>query len=110
MNDAIVSWSKALTGAITGYAVVWTQNGNPLPAVVVPATAQQDAQGYSSDFTTATGVTPKPGDVLGASVATLDATDSLESAVVASTPATVTIPLPPPVAPGVPQNVTLALS
>lgn len=109
MNDAIFSWLKGLSGTITGYLVTPTRNGSALPAITVPATAAGDAGGYSLDFANSTGVAPQPGDVIGGTVLTLDATDSLQSAAVSFVPASVTIPLAP-VAPGVPQSPTLVLS
>jgi hypothetical protein len=109
VNDAIYSWLKGATGTITGYLVTPTRNGTPLTPITVPATAAQDVAGYSLDFANATGVTPSPGDVIGGTVLTLDATDSLQSAAVNFNPSAVTIPSSP-VAPGVPQTPTLTLS
>jgi len=109
MNDATVSWTKSLTGTPTQYAVVWSQNGTALPPVTYPVTAANDASGYTSDFETATGKTTSPGDVLAVTVQAIDTVNNLSSAIVTSTPSSVTVPTAP-VAPGSPQNVTLALS
>jgi hypothetical protein len=110
MNDATLTWTKSLTGTPTSYSVIWTQNGTALPAVSTPASAGADTSGYSQDFATANPtVTVNPGDVIGATVQAIDATNSLSSAVTPSVPANVTIPATP-VAPGIPQNVVLALS
>jgi hypothetical protein len=113
MNDAILSWQKqTVAGATpTGYVVNWTYNGTALAPQTVPVTAAGDASGYSLDFATANPtVTVSPGDVIGATIDTVDATNNLQSAAVPSVPATVTEPAAPPVAPGPPQNVTLVLA
>lgn len=110
MNDATLTWTKSLTGTPTSYSVVWTQNGVALPAVPTPVSASSDVTGYSQDFATANPtVTLAPGDVVGATITAVDATNNLSSAATPSVPATVTLPVSP-VAPGVPQNVVLALS
>ncbi len=109
MNDATVSWTKSLTGTPTGYSVVWTVNGTANPAITVPATNASDIGGYSLDAANSLGVTFNPGDSIGATVQAVDAINNLNSAIVPSSPATVTIPTTP-VAPGDPQNVALVLS
>jgi hypothetical protein len=111
MNDATLTFSaNNATGTPTGYLVVWSQNGTALPPVTIPQTAAQDASGYTSDFTSATGVTPAPSDTLGATVQAIDSANSaINSVVVPSTPATVTVPaVTPQLSP--PANVALALS
>ena len=97
---------------VTGYSVVWTQNGVALPADAIPATPFGEATGYSIDFITSTGITPAPGDVIGGSVDTVDSVDNLVSAFTPSVPATITEPTPPPpppptVAPLPPVSVVL---
>ncbi len=110
MNDATVTWTMTTTGTPTGYSVVWTRNGTALPAILVPATAAQDAAGYSLDFVTSEpAITVAPGDVIGATVQALDAVNGLSGPITPSVPATVTIPATP-VAPGAPGNVVLALA
>jgi|HubBroStandDraft_2_1064218.scaffolds.fasta_scaffold30817_3 hypothetical protein len=110
MNDATLTWAAAASGVPTGYVVTWSINGSALPSVTVPQTAAQDTSGYSQDFISATGRTPAPGDTIGATVQAVDATGKyLPSAVVTSTPASVTVPAAP-VQLGPPVNVVLALS
>jgi hypothetical protein len=109
VNDATLVWTKSLVGTPTQYSVIWTYNGVAQPADIYPVTAALDASGYSSDFAVATGITPNPGDILGATVQAVDTVNNLTSAVVVSVPPTVTIPTTP-VPPGPPQGVTLALS
>jgi hypothetical protein len=109
MNDATLTWNKSLTGSPTGYIVIWTVNGTAKPPVTVPATNAGDLVGYSLDAANSLGVTFNPGDAIGATVQATDAINNLQSAVVPSSPASVTIPTAP-VAPGDPQNVALALS
>lgn len=108
MNDATLSWSKSATGTPTSYQVTWTYNGTAQSPYKVPASAAQDASGYSQDFATANPtLTARAGDVIGATVQALDETNGLSSGVV--TASSVTIPTTP-VAPGDPQNVQLVLS
>lgn len=108
--DATLSWDASATGTPTSYAVIWTYNGTAQAPISVTQNAAQDASGYSLDFASSNPtITVKAGDVIGASVQAIDATNSLSSAVVISTPPTVTEPTTP-VAPSVPQNVTLALA
>jgi hypothetical protein len=111
-NDATLSWDASATGSPTSYSVIWTYNGTAQPAQSVAATAAQDASGYSLDFATSNPtITVKGGDVIGATVQAVDATQTPPgtSPVVPSVPPTVTEPTTP-VAPGPPQNVTLVLS
>jgi hypothetical protein len=109
MNDATVSWMKSLTGTPTGYIVVWTVNGTAKSPITVPATNAGDFSGYSLDASNSLGVVFSPGDKIDATVQATDSINNLVSAVVSSTPPEVIIPSTP-VAPGIPQNVTLVLS
>lgn len=111
MNDATVTWGgNNATGVPTGYLVQWFQNGKALPPVTVPQTAAQDAAGYSSDFTSATGITPAPGDTIAVTVQEVSSvTSSINGVATASTPASVQIPTAP-VQLSTPSNVVLALS
>ena len=109
MNDVTASWDASPSNNVTGYQLVYTQNGTALPAVTIARTAALDASGYTSDFAAATGVTPNPGDVIGASLVVVDATDKLQGPTQNPTPETVTIPTAP-VAPQAAPNFTLALS
>lgn len=114
MNDATLSWQASATGMPTAYVVNWTYNGTAIAPQTIPATTAQNAAGYSIGFAASNPtITVAPGDVIGATVQADDVPDSLVSAVVASTPATVTEPAPPPpppTPPGPPQNVTLTLA
>jgi hypothetical protein len=107
MATVTLQWGASATGAPTTYSAVWTQNGTALPAVSVPVVSGQAT--YSLDFAASTGKTINPGDVIGATVQALDSVNNLQSAIVPSVPATVTIPTGP-VPPGPPLNVTLAAS
>jgi hypothetical protein len=110
MLDATVSWGASASGTPTSYSVVWSYNGTAQAPISVTANAAQDTSGYSLDFATSNPtVAVKAGDVIGATVQAIDATNSLSSAIVPSVPPTVTEPVVP-VPPGPPQNVTLALA
>lgn len=108
--DASLSWQASAAGTPTSYTVVWSHNGTAQPPITVPATAAQDASGYSQDFASANPtITVAAGDVIGATVTAVDGVHSLSSAVQPSTPPTVTEPTEP-VPPSVPLNVTLVLA
>lgn len=109
--DAMVSWDAdpALppVAPITNYLVTWTQNGTALPTVSVPSTSALDASGYTLDFTTSTGITPVGGDVIGATVQSVNSVGS--SPAIPSVPPTITEPVipPTPTMPTGPVSVTL---
>lgn len=106
MNDATLKWSASPSSNVTGYSVVWTYNGTAQPPQSVPRTAALDASGYTLDFATSNpSIAVQGGDVLGASITAVDATDNLASTAV--TPPAVTEPV---MAPLPPVNVALVLS
>lgn len=107
MPDATLSWQPAVTGTVTGYQVTWMYKTVAQPPISVPRTAASDAAGYVRDFDSDNPtIHPVAGDVIDATIVTVDATDNLMSTPV--TPPAVTIPTPPPPPPpGPPQNVTL---
>jgi hypothetical protein len=108
MLDATLSWKPAKTGTPTGYSVVWSYNGTALAPQKIPATAAADAAGYSLDFANANPtITVKAGDIIGASVQTLDDANGLMASPVSAPPVTEpTAPVPP----GPAEEVTLVLS
>jgi hypothetical protein len=111
MLDAIAAWQKPTVGTPTGYYVAWTYNGAALAPQLVPATAAQDVAGYSLDFATANPtITVAPGDIIGASIQAVDATDTLSGPITPTVPPTVTEPAAPPPAPGPVVNPTLTLA
>ena len=98
------SWSPPATGTPTNYLITWTRNGTALPVVNVPASTT------TLDFAASTGVTPQPSDQITATGQAVDTVNNLTGPITTPTPATVTVPAPPPVAPGPLQNFTLAVS
>jgi hypothetical protein len=109
MADVTASWDASPSSNVTGYSISWVQNTNPAIVVLIPRTSAQDSSGYTSDFASATGITPAPGDVIGATLIVMDAVDKLQGPVQSFTPASVTIPTVP-VAPQPATNLVLALS
>ena len=95
MSTANVVFTPSTDSRVTRYVVVFTVNG-VAQTVFVPA-----AGPYSAS------VSVSPNDVVSATAYALDATDNLQSIVVASVPASITVP-PAPLAP--PSNVALSLS
>ena len=105
-NNPTVNWTKSTSGTPTGYVVSWSVNGTSIGTSNVPVTAAQDTSGYSKDYASSFVTALNPGDKVGATVKAVDTVNNLQSTDVATSPTTVTIPLPP----GPPQNVTLTLA
>lgn len=103
-----VTWHKSPSLNVTGYLVAWTLNGTPVGTGTVAQANNLDSAGYSAQFGTLNPtVTLKANDVVGVTVQTVDAVNSLSSSVVVSAPTTLTIPA---TAPEPPVNVVLSLS
>jgi hypothetical protein len=113
MADVTGAWEASSSSNTTEYWFTWVYTAVGQPAtstlVKIPRTAAQDSSGYTSDFSLATGVTPNPGDTIGATLQVNDAVNNLQGPVQTPTPASITIPTVP-TAPLPATGFTLTLS
>jgi len=106
--NAFLRWPKSPSSNVNAYSVAWSLNGAAAAVVQVPQSAAGDASGYQTDFNSGNpSTTLKSGDVVGATVASVDTVDNLSSAPLVPTPATVTEPQQ---APDPPPSATLTLT
>ena len=109
MNDVIANWLASPSSGVLGYTPTWSQNGTVVGTpTMIPSNSGNDASGYSSDFSTATGITPGPGDVI-TCLLVVNGTGGLNGPVQTPTPSSITIPTVP-VAPQPAPGFTLTLS
>lgn len=85
MSSVVASFDGAKDDHITSYPAVWTWNGTPLaPIPVTPTPANTYSLTFGGDYAS--------GDKIGFSVSSFDEVTGQYSAIITSTPATITIP------------------
>ncbi len=105
MTDVILGLTTSVSTSVANVIVTWIKNGG---TPVVKSHSVGPNFNYQFRYLTdaGTGAVTAPGDIISATVAEVDSVGN-SSVVVASTPASVTIPIAPPLPP---TSVTLALA